>query len=87
MLVNTNNTNNGFIKIKLSNKQLSISNSSYGIKNPSRIFERFYKENERGIGIGLHIVAQLCTELNIEKKLSIDNNIVNITLDFSKIIL
>jgi len=45
---------------------LKITDTGKGIKNPKRIFERFYKEQERGIGIGLHIVKKLCDELNIK---------------------
>lgn len=74
------NTSNGFIRIEMKNNILSITNSSYGIKNPSKIFNRFYKEGERGIGIGLHIVEKLCNELHIEKRLEIHNNIITIHL-------
>jgi signal transduction histidine kinase len=74
------NTSNGFIKIRLEHHTLTISNSSYGIQNPSKIFERFYKEGDRGLGIGLHIVEKLCSQLNIEKKLDIDKNIITISL-------
>ena len=45
---------------------LSIADTGVGIANPKRIFERFYKEQERGIGIGLHIVKKLCDELGIK---------------------
>ncbi len=44
---------------------LCIKDTGAGIKNPKMIFERFYKEQERGIGIGLHIVKKLCDELGI----------------------
>ncbi len=44
---------------------LYITDTGKGIKNPKRIFERFYKEQERGIGIGLHIVKKLCDELKV----------------------
>jgi len=74
------NTSNGFINIELQKSQLSISNSSYGIKEPSKIFDRLYKEGERGLGIGLHIVEKLCDELGIEKHLEVNNNIVTIHL-------
>ncbi|HIP50588.1 MAG TPA: HAMP domain-containing histidine kinase, partial [Campylobacterales bacterium] len=56
------NTTDGFIKIKMQGNKLSINNSSYGIKNPKKVFERFYKESDRGLGIGLHIVEKLCAE-------------------------
>ena len=74
------NTNDGFIEITMQNNTLYISNSSYGIKNPKKVFERFYKESDRGLGIGLHIVAKLCDELQIEKKLEINEKIVKISL-------
>ncbi len=44
---------------------LNIMDTGKGIKNPRRIFDRFYKEQERGIGIGLHIVKKLCEELKV----------------------
>jgi two-component system OmpR family sensor kinase len=81
------NTSDGFIKVRLENNTLSISNDSYnGIQNPSKAFERFYKENERGLGIGLHIVEKLCTQLEIEKRLEVNKNIVTVYLDLSQIV-
>ncbi|CAA6803042.1 MAG: Two-component system histidine kinase DccS [uncultured Sulfurovum sp.] len=74
------NTSNGFIKINMQNNRLSISNSSYGIQNPSKVFNRFYKEGERGLGIGLHIVEKLCNALEIKKTLEVTNNIFSIHL-------
>ncbi|MEA1892217.1 MAG: HAMP domain-containing sensor histidine kinase [Campylobacterota bacterium] len=74
------NTSNGFVKVYTSNNTINISNDSYGIKNPSKIFDRFYKEGERGLGIGLHIVEKLCTQLEIEKKLHIDERKITISL-------
>lgn len=61
------NKKNGTIKISYNKKkkELAIQDSGKGIKNPSKIFNRFYKEQERGIGIGLHIVKKLCDELKI----------------------
>ena len=62
------NKKGGFVHIWYNNdtETLNIQDSGKGIKNPKKIFERFYKEQERGIGIGLHIVKKLCDELNIE---------------------
>ena len=74
------NTSNGFVKIKMEKSILSISNSSYGIKNPSKVFDRFYKESDRGLGIGLHIVEKLCRELGMEKRLMVKDSVVSISL-------
>ena len=64
------NKTGGFVHISYDalKDTLSIKDSGKGIKNPSRIFERFYKEQDRGIGIGLHIVKKLCDELDIDIK-------------------
>lgn len=75
------NRSKGFIKIIYKNKKLTIQNPSYGIKNPSQVFERFYKESDRGLGIGLHIVAKLASQLHYKYTLNIDTNkIVSVEL-------
>ena len=62
------NKKNGSVTIFYNNENssLSIIDTGVGIKNPKKIFERFYKEQDRGIGIGLHIVKKLCDELGIK---------------------
>jgi len=64
------NKSDGFVKITIDekNKILQIEDNGRGIKEPKRAFERFYKEQERGLGIGLHIVKKLCEELKIDIK-------------------
>jgi signal transduction histidine kinase len=75
------NTSDGFIEVILDDKILSIKNSSYGIKNPDKIFDRFYKESDRGMGIGLHIVDKLCSEIGIKKDMIVeDKDVVKFTL-------
>jgi len=81
------NTPDGFISIRSENGRLLISNRSYGIEKPSKVFERFYKESERGLGIGLHIVEVLCKQLNIKKRLTIEEHIVTVTLDLKQVTL
>jgi len=56
-----------------SSKTLKIADTGKGIANPHKVFERFYKEHDRGIGIGLHIVKKLCDELGI--KISIESKL------------
>jgi len=60
------NKKDGKVILKIENNILYIEDTGKGIKNPSKVFERFYKEQERGIGIGLHIVQKLCEELDIK---------------------
>ncbi len=59
------NKENGYVHIYMEGKKLVIEDSGVGIKDTKRVFERFYKENQRGIGIGLHIVKKLCRYLGI----------------------
>jgi len=77
------NTKDGKIDIALTQKSLSIRNTSHGVKHPESVFERFYKESERGLGIGLHIVAKLCETLHITKYFEVENNLVIVRLDIS----
>jgi len=76
------NTADGFIKIEMQHNKLLIINNSYGIKEPKKVFDRFYKESNRGLGIGLHIVEKLCNELGIKKHLKVEKNIVTLSLIF-----
>jgi len=61
------NHKDGSVEIDLDNSQgiLSIKDTGRGIKEPKKIFERFYKEHDRGLGIGLHIVKKLSKALKI----------------------
>jgi signal transduction histidine kinase len=52
----------------MKNNFLVIEDSGIGIKEPSKVFNRFYKETSRGMGIGLHVVKKLCMDLNIDIK-------------------
>ena len=81
------NIANGTVNIVLEDEMLIIQDSGIGIKDPSKIFERFYREQERGIGIGMHIVKKLCDELFIDIKIeSVEGKGTKIMLDLSKVI-
>jgi signal transduction histidine kinase len=60
------NKEKGSVDIEIKEKSISISDTGRGIKNVNKIFDRFYKEHDRGLGIGLHIVKKLCDELGIK---------------------
>ncbi len=62
------NRENGKISITIDEKQLIIEDTGIGIKNPKKIFRRYYKEGQRGIGLGLNIVKKLCDSLGYKIK-------------------
>ena len=76
------NIKDGNIHIVSTDNKLIIMNDSHGIKNPSKVFKRFYKEHERGLGIGLHIVEKLCKQLDIKKELHVEGNSITVMLYF-----
>ncbi len=83
------NRPNGEVRITLDGKGLlEIADTGVGIRHPERIFERFYKEHDRGLGIGLHVVKKLCDETGIV--ISVESRIGEGTLfslDLSKLTL
>ncbi len=66
------NVNNGYVKVILNEDSLVIENSSPEIKNPDRLFDRYYKESQRGIGIGLSVVKKLSEELGWNLKINLE---------------
>lgn len=60
------NKKNGEVQILASNKQIIIKDTGIGIKNINKVFDRYYKENDRGLGIGMSIVKKLCDSLDIK---------------------
>ncbi len=69
------NKKEGLVEVKYNQEKrlLQIIDTGVGIENPNKIFTRFYTEHkkieqERGLGIGLHIVQKLCDELKIKIK-------------------
>jgi len=59
---------NGEVEVQIKTHSITIADTGKGIKHADKIFDRFYKEHERGLGIGLHIVKKLCDELCIKIK-------------------
>ena len=81
------NKKDGIVKIKLNqkNKTVEIEDNGKGFSNPSKIFDRYYKENDKGIGIGLHIVKKFCDEMKIKIDLKTFDTGSTFSLDFSKL--
>jgi len=55
----------GSVVLTIDNNSLSISDTGKGIEDTQKAMQRYYKEQDRGIGLGLHIVQKLANELNI----------------------
>lgn len=55
----------GSVTVAMEGDTLRVEDTGRGIRHPERAFERHYKEGERGMGLGLHIVQRLCRELGI----------------------
>ncbi len=60
------NKKNGKVYIKSDKSKLIIEDTGIGIKDTQKVFQRYYKENESGLGIGMSIVKQLCDILDIK---------------------
>ncbi|WP_456322643.1 sensor histidine kinase [Hydrogenimonas sp.] len=54
------------ITLDAKNARLTIEDTGVGIEHPEKVFQRFYKEHARGVGLGLHIVKKLCDEMNLK---------------------
>jgi len=82
------NKPDGEVSISLDNSILSIQDTGIGIRHPKKVFDRFYKETSRGLGIGLHIVDKLSRKMEIPIKVQSKMDEGSIfMLDLSKITL
>ncbi len=59
------NRRGGSVTARMEGDVLLIEDTGRGIRDTSRVFQRHYKEGERGMGLGLHIVQNLCRKLGI----------------------
>lgn len=77
------NTPYGTVSVHIEKHSIRIEDTGKGIKNIDKVMQRYYKEQDRGLGLGLHIVQKLINELNIEMKISSKINIgTTFILDF-----
>jgi two-component system OmpR family sensor kinase len=59
----------GSVHVVWDGSQLTIEDTGRGIARVDRVFERFFKETDRGLGIGMNIVKKLCEQLEIGIKI------------------
>ena len=75
----------GLVTLTIDRFKISIKDRGKGIKDTEKITQRYYKEQSRGIGLGLHIVKKLTQELNIRFTIQTEIDIgTEVTLYFSK---
>ncbi len=64
------------LKKEKENIILSIKNSGETIKEPEKLFERYYRENDirGGFGLGLNIIDDICKSTNTSVEIESNNN-------------
>ena len=60
------NRTKGKVDVTMQEKTLIIEDTGIGIQYPEKVFQRHYKEGERGLGLGLHIVQKLSDMMGIQ---------------------
>lgn len=80
------NKSNGSVNVSVKRTKVFIEDTGKGIENVDKVMQRYYKEQERGMGLGLHIVKKLVSELEIEMQMrSQKGKGTTIELDFKNL--
>lgn len=56
----------GTVTLSIAGDTIRIKDTGKGIQEIRKVTKRYYKEQDRGVGLGLHIVKKLVNELNIK---------------------
>lgn len=64
------NKPNGLVVATVQQGIITIEDTGKGIQDVDKVLQRYYTEQERGLGLGLHIVHKLTQELGIQLKIS-----------------
>lgn len=76
----------GEVKVIIKGTSILFQDTGKGIQNIDKVMQRYYKEQERGLGLGLHIVQKLIDELNIEIHITSEVGVGStFTLDFKHV--
>ena len=74
------------VDIFIENNSIKIQNNGHKIKSSDNIFKAFHQDdNEKGLGLGLNIIKEICQKYNIKIDLNINNTYTEFSYDFSRI--
>jgi len=77
------NKTNGSVTVTVRKTKVCIEDTGKGIENVEKVMHRYYKEQERELGLGLHIVQKLISELDIKMQIESQKGLgTTIELDF-----
>lgn len=80
------NKPHGEVRLTIDHETIIIEDTGKGIKQPKKALQRYYKEQTRGLGLGLHIVQKLTEQLHIMIEIdSVIDQGTRVSLDFSKL--
>lgn len=76
------------INIYLEKHKIRVQNSGHEIKSNDEIFKAFHQEdNEKGLGLGLSIIKEICEKYKITINLHTDKKYTEFSYDFSQILI
>ena len=71
-----------WVKVTLTDRDIIVENPSREVKDPQKVFERYYKESQRGMGLGLSIVKKICSEMGWDVKAEYEEGVFRIKVTF-----
>lgn len=69
------NKPNGSVILEVDAYKITIHDTGKGIKDVKKVLQRYYREQERGLGLGLHIVQKLTEALKIKLAITSQVNV------------
>lgn len=76
------------VDIIIEDKKIKVQNFGHEIKSSDNIFKAFHQDdNEKGLGLGLNIIKEICEKYDISIKLNVNEKNTEFSYDFSKIAL
>lgn len=74
------------VDIFIEDKKIKVQNFGHEIKSSDNIFKAFHQDdNEKGLGLGLNIIKEICEKYDISIKLNVNEKNTEFSYDFSKI--